>query len=135
MSDIYDDIIALPHHVSPTRAQMPCADRAAQFSPFAALTGFGAAITETGRLTEQRIELDESAKAALDERLGDIQVQLESRPLVTITYFKPDENKAGGAYIPLTDAVKKINKYEHVVVMSGGARIPINDIVDIEFLQ
>ena len=93
MSGAYDDIIHLPHHVSQTRPRMSAADRAAQFSPFAALTGYGAAVTEAGRLTDQRIELTESEKETLNERLLLLREQLAEPPEVTITYFQPDEKK------------------------------------------
>ena len=108
MSDKYDDIIHLPHHVSKTRPQMPALDRAAQFAPFAALTGHGAAIAEAGRLTEQKRELAEHEQAALNEALGRIQEQSGKHPIVTILYFMPDERKAGGAYLSATGEVKRI---------------------------
>ncbi len=126
----YDDIINLPHHVSSKRPRMSMIDRAAQFSPFAALTGYDAAVKETARLTDQRIELDENEKSALDERLR-IAVELGS-PEITITFFKPDERKAGGAYIATTGAIKKIDSYERLVVMKDGLKIPIDEISSIE---
>ena len=92
----YEDIINLPHHVSPTRPQMPMSDRAAQFAPFAALTGYDAAIKETGRLTDEKIELDEEALTALDMKYQFLMDALDDAPEVTITYFQPDERKAGG---------------------------------------
>ncbi len=126
----YDDIINLPHHVSTKRPRMSLIDRAAQFSPFAALTGYDAAVKETARLTDQRIELDEYEKAALDERLR-ISVELGSSE-ITVTYFKPDERKAGGAYIAATGSIKKIDSYERLVVMKDGLKIPIDEISSIE---
>ena len=95
----YEDIINLPHHVSPTRPQMPMSDRAAQFAPFAALTGYDAAIKETGRLTDEKIELDEEALTALDMKYQFLMDALDDAPEVTITYFQPDERKAGGKYV------------------------------------
>lgn len=132
MTGPYDDIINLPHHVSPSRPRMSALDRAAQFSPFAALTGFGDAVRETARLTDERVDLDEDAKAALNARLLMIQEQLCDQPQVLITYFKPDDQKAGGAYVTAKGCVKIIDAYERTVVMKGGPRIPINDIIRID---
>jgi len=131
MSNVYDDIIDRPHHVSSTRPHMSTIDRAAQFSPFAALTGFGAAITETGRQTDARIELDEYEKAALNEKLSRMLEQLDSQAEVTMTYFKPDEKKSGGTYVTVMGTVKKIDEHERVVVMENRTKIPIDDIVEI----
>ena len=97
-SNKYDEILSLPHHVSKTRPQMPMSDRAAQFAPFAALTGYDSAIKETGRLTDERIELDEEALTALDMKYQLLMDALNEAPKVTITYFQPDERKAGGKY-------------------------------------
>lgn len=132
MNGAYDDIIDLPHHVSEKHPQMSAHDRAAQFSPFAALTGFGAAIAETGRLTDEKVELDEYEKAALNEKLTEIAENLSERPLVTLTYFLPDSRKAGGAYVSVTDTVKKFDEYEHIVIMANGTKVPIDDIAQIE---
>ena len=101
MNNRYDEIINLPHHVSKTRPQMPMSDRAAQFTPFAALTGYDAAIKETGRLTDERIELDEEALTALDRKYQLLMDTLDDAPEVTIIYFQPDERKAGGQYLSL----------------------------------
>ena len=98
MNNRYDEIINLPHHISKTRPQMPMSDRAAQFAPFAALTGYDSAIMETGRLTDERIELDEEALTALDMKYQLLMDALNEAPKVTITYFQPDERKAGGKY-------------------------------------
>lgn len=127
----YDDIIDLPHHVSSAHARMPIANRAAQFSPFQALTGYEDAVDETARLTEQRIELDESAKAALDEKLKIILDRIGEHPVVTITYFQPDERRAGGAYVTVTGAVKKIDDFEHRVILLSGQSIAFYDIFEI----
>lgn len=128
----YDDIIDLPHHVSASRPRMSALDRAAQFSPFAALTGFGDAVRETARLTDERVDLDEDAKAALNARLLMIQEQLDDQPQVSITYFKPDDKKSGGAYITAEGCVKTIDAYERTVVLKDGTRIPVNDIIKID---
>lgn len=132
MMNPYDDIINLLHHTSTSRPHMSAHDRAAQFSPFAALTGYDAAITETGRLTDKRVELDEYRKADLNERLCKIQDQMDEQPEVSITYFQPDKKKSGGAYITVTGCVKKIDAYERTVVMQDDTNIPIDGIFEIE---
>lgn len=131
MSNNYDEIIHLPHHVSKTRLPMPMSDRAAQFSPFAALTGYDAAIEETGRLTEDRIILDENEIEILNAKLQSIEEQLENEPVAVITYFQPDKKKSGGAYVTITGVVKKIDSYEQVIVLTCGLRIPIAEIIQI----
>ena len=133
-SDIhrYDDIIQLPHLVSKTHPQMPVSDRAAQFAPFAALTGHDAAIRETARLTEEKAELDENAKMIIDEKLRFVQETLSDQPKVTVTYFKPDEKKAGGKYITVSGSVRKIDMYKGLIIMMDDISIPFVDIYDIE---
>ncbi len=128
----YEDIINLPHHVSPTRPRMSRADRAAQFSPFAALSGYGDAVQETARLTNRRIELDESAKAALDEKLRLLAEVIEDRPEAAITYFLPDRKKAGGEYVTATGQVKKVDAVAQELVMANGRIIPIADIIEVD---
>lgn len=128
----YDDIMGLPHHVSETHPPMPARDRAAQFAPFAALTGHETAIRETARLTEERIWLTENVKAVLDAKLQIIKEQIGEHPEVTITYFQPDRQKSGGAYVQVVGLVKKIDDYEHMVVMLGGTQIPVVEIIQIE---
>jgi hypothetical protein len=130
MNGKYDDIINLPHHVSKTHKHMPIADRAAQFSAFAALKGYDDAIDETARITENKIELDESEKAVLNERLNIIADNISARPTVSVTYFKPDEKKNGGAYLTVTGNVKKIDDYERQLVMTDGTKIPFNSIIE-----
>ena len=132
MKDLYEDIINLPHHVSKTRPQMPMSDRAAQFAPFAALTGYDAAIKETGRLTDERIELDEEASTALDMKYQLLMDALDDEPEVTITYFQPDERKAGGKFVSAVGAVKKIDDFERRITMRDGAKIPMDDVLSIE---
>ena len=127
----YDDIIHLPHHRSKKHAPMPLIDRAAQFSPFAALTGHDAAIKETARLTDRKIELDEYEIAVLDEKLQRIKEQLKVYPEVTITYFQPDIRKDGGKYVTVTGKVKKIDEYAKAMIMEDGTRILIEDIIEI----
>ena len=128
----YDDIIHLPHHVSEVHLQMAPGDRAAQFSPFAALTGYEDVLEEAGRLTGERIELDEDAKIILDERLRMIQEQITARPQVEITYFVPDEKKAGGTYNTAEGWVKKIDRYGQNIIMNDGTKIPVGEIRDIK---
>ena len=128
----YADIINLPHHVSKSRPQMSISDRAAQFSPFAALTGYDAAIEETGRLTDSFIELDENRKSFLNEKLQLIVKHIKEQPKVTITHFKPDEKKDGGTYIDIIGFVKKIDDYEKCVVMRDGTKIKIEKIYNIQ---
>lgn len=132
MSGPYDDMINMPRHISKNRQPMSMMDRAAQFSPFAALTGYDAAIEETGRLTEQRIILDESEMEMLDHKMRFIEERIGERPYACITYFMPDAKKRGGEYITITGAVKKINSYEQVIAMMDGQRIPIRDVVEID---
>jgi len=127
----YDDMLHLPHPTSHKHPRMPISDRAAQFSPFAALTGHEAAVKETARLTDQKIELDESKKAILDAKLQMIVEQIKSQPIVTITYFVPDEKKAGGAYLSKTGAVRRINEYEHTVEFTDRTSVAIEEIVEI----
>ena len=128
----YNGIIYLPHHVSKTRPQMPMSDRAAQFAPFAALTGYDSAIKETGRLTDERLELDEEALIALNMRYQLLMDALDEEPEVEITYFKPDERKAGGEYISVTGAVKKIDDFERLITMQDGMKIPMDDVLSID---
>ena len=111
----YDDIINLPHHQSATRPHMSNYDRAAQFAPFAALTGYDDAVKETARLTDRRIELDEGEKAAIDQRLLLVQERLPEPTEVTITYFVSDKRKAGGAYV----SVRVMDNW--VNILSGAA--------------
>ena len=131
-SNKYDEILSLPHHVSKTRPQMPMSDRAAQFAPFAALTGYDSAIKETGRLTDEKIELDEEALNALDMKYQLLMYDFDDAPEVTITYFQPDERKAGGKYITATGAVKKVDDFERRITMRDGTRIPMDDVLSID---
>ena len=132
MNNRYNEIINLPHHVSKTRPQMPMSDRAAQFAPFAALTGYDAAIKETGRLTDEKIEMDEEALNILNMKFQILARSLDDEPEVTFTYFKPDERKAGGAYLEVTGMVKKVDDFERLIVMQNGTKMPMDDILNIE---
>ena len=132
MSGQYDDIINLPHHVSATRPQMPLLDRAAQFAPFAALTGYDAAIKETGRLTDEKIEMDEEALNILNMKFQILVDNLHDEPEVSFTYFKPDERKAGGAYLEMTGTVKKVDDFERVITMQDGTKMLMDNILNID---
>lgn len=128
----YDDIINLPHHESTKHPRMSALNRAAQFSPFAALTGHEAAISETARLTNTRLELDEDRKEELDEQLQIIREHISLEPEVAITYFVPDTQKEGGSYLQVIGVIKRLDDIDHKIVMKNGTVIPINDIYEIE---
>lgn len=131
----YDDIIHLPHHVSSTRAHMPMLDRAAQFMPFRALTGYEDAVQETARLTDEKIELTEDEKNLLDRELQKLADRIDDHPQVTLTWFRPDKRKAGGAYVTTTGQLKKIDDLEGALILVSGERIVIEDILDIQVTE
>ena len=128
----YNDIINLPHRVSKNHPPMPMMNRAAQFAPFAALTGYDTVINETGRLTDGFIELDENKKEQLNRRIAELLEEIDERPLVTITFFKPDEHKSGGSYSTLSGQLKKVDEFNQVLVMEDDIVIPFNCIFDIQ---
>lgn len=128
----YDDIIQLPHHRSRKRQHMSMQDRAAQFSPFAALTGFEEAIEESGRVTDPRTEMEEFGKAQLDMAMVQLQELLPLHPCVNITYFVPDVHKAGGACESVYGEVRKIDTYRQVLLLMDGREIPLPDILKME---
>lgn len=128
----YDDIINLPHPVSATHPHMPRADRAAQFAPFAALTGYDAAIKETARLTDEKIELDEVRVTTLNESIRYISDHLDEKITVTVTYFVSDSKKKGGSYITDAGVVRRIDEFEQLIFLTSGTAIPIRDILEIE---
>lgn len=128
----YQDIIDLPHPVSSKRARMSNYDRAAQFSPFAALTGYDGVIQETGRLTRAKIELSEDGKALLDEKLRYLRRNLGACPRVKLTCFQPDQRKLGGEYVTVAGNLLKIDEYKNTLVLQGGRTIPIDSIFEIE---
>jgi len=128
----YDDIINLPHHVSPTRSRMSRLNRAAQFSPFAALTGYGDAINEADRLTENIIELSDEEQAIIGNKLNHLKSVLPNHPMIRVTYFRPDSRKDGGEYISKTGVVRKIWEYERELEMEDGTRITFDSILEIE---
>lgn len=132
MTEKYNDIIHLPHHVSKTRPPMKAIDRAAQFSPFAALTGHGAAVKETARLTDKRVELDEYMIDTLSHKLQIIEEVLKEGPEIEITYFQPDTKKKGGSYVTAIGTAKKIDQYKSLVIMTDKTVIPIDEIISID---
>ena len=132
MKQNYDDIINLSRPISPKHPPMSMLNRAAQFSPFAALTGYDAAVKETARLTDEKIALDEYAKSMLSDKLQMIAEHIDDLPQVTFTYFVPDKKKSGGAYVSVTGKVKEIDEFERIVILDGGTRIPIREIYGIE---
>ncbi len=132
MTRKYDDILHLPHPTSQKHPRMSISDRAAIFSPFAALTGHGDAIRETARLTDQKIELDEDTKAELDRRQAILLEHIGKQPEVTVTWFQPDGRKEGGAYLTTTGRLKKLDEIQRVLVLTDGTKIPLDDVAGIE---
>ena len=128
----YEDIIHLPHPVSTRHGAMSNLDRAAQFAPFAALTGYDGVIAETARLTDGEMLLDVGAEAELDAKLREIQETIHLRPQVTVTYFRPDSRKQGGAYVTVSGKVKKIDEYTQSLVFTDGTAIQLQKICHIE---
>ena len=130
----YDDIINLEKPISKKHGKMPIEDRAAQFAPFAALTGFGAVIKETARLTDKKIELDEEEKQILNQKLQIIKNKLSEKPFITLTYFEKDLLKEGGKYINLSGNIKKIEEFSQEIIMTDETRINIENIIEINFV-
>ena len=128
MSGPYDDIIDLPHPTSQRHPRMPMANRAAQFSPFAALSGYDDAVKETARLTDSKVELTEEEKVILDAKLQLLVPGMEA----SFTYFQQDEKKEGGAYLTVTGTVKKFDSYAREIVLGDGRRMPIDDILELQ---
>lgn len=128
----YDRIITLPHHTSLKRSPMPMINRAAQFSPFAALTGYEAAVSETARLTDAKIELTEDSRAELDRKQQRLTELTAEHPVVTVTFFVPDERKHGGSYRTVTASLRGIDSVEHILRLNDGSRIPLDDILDLQ---
>ncbi|MBR1518966.1 MAG: hypothetical protein IJ624_05650 [Prevotella sp.] len=133
MKEDYSDIINLPHHESRNHPQMPMEARAAQFAPFASLTGYDAVIHETARLTDRQVELDVYDNERLNRIFSELMDSLEKHPVVAVSYFKPDEHKAGGAYMTVSGKLKKIDTYEQIMKMEDGTIIPIDNIMDLQF--
>ena len=130
--DKYEDIIGLLHHQSDHHPHMSNYERAAQFSPFAALTGHDAAIKETARITECRQELEDEMKCQLDYKLADLSQKLNTRPEIEVTYFVPDQKKTGGRYVTVTGILRKIDRYKRMIVLDEQRTISVDDIREIE---
>ena len=128
----YEDIVNLQPHISKKHPQPSMMDRAARFAPFAAITGYEEMVLEEARVTEERIDLDEGTLSLLNEKLNMIQEFLDEEPEIKITYFEPDKKKTGGAYVSITGVVKRIDEYEHLVIMTDGKKIRIDDIFGLE---
>ncbi len=131
----YEDIIHLPHHVSAKRAPMSIYDRAAQFAPFAALTGHDAIIRETARQVDAPIELTESRREELNRQLQMLSDRIEETPQVVITHYIPDDRKPGGAYVLTTGHLKKIDDYAHVLILTDGSGIDVDTVIQVEFVD
>lgn len=127
----YGDIIDLPHHQSEKRAHMSLSDRAVQFAPFAALRGYDEEITETARITDARIELSAEKIEELNEKLGELIANIRQMPKASITYFRPDEKKSGGAYVTAAGNLRRIDEIERVIIFTDETKIKIDDIYDI----
>ena len=128
----YEDIMRLPHHCSRRHPAMPRENRAAQFMPFAALTGYDAAVREEARLTDRKMELDDEALANLNERLWMLDERLPNAPEITVTYFVADRKNAGGTYDSLHGRVKRVDPVAGKLFMRDGAVIPLGDIRSVE---
>ena len=129
--DNYEDIINLPHHTSKKYPRMSLEARSAQFAPFAALTGYDEVLIETARLTNERVEIDETIKVIIDSKLQIIKEHIMQKPLITFMYFVPDLKKDGGKYVTVTGNVKKIDEYRNVLILENNTEIPISEIIDI----
>ena len=132
MTGPYDDMLNLPHPTSARHPRMSLSDRAAQFAPFAALSGHSAALVETARLTERRIELDEDVKAALDFKQQMLMDRIDEHPDVSVTWFQPDGKKDGGRYVTTTGRLKRIDEVERVLVMEDKTTVPLDDVISID---
>ena len=128
----YDDMINMPCPTSPRHPRMPRADRAAQFAPFAALTGYDAAIDETGRLTDQKIDISEDMREKLDLKQNFLADIIDEQPEISVTYFVPDKKKPGGAYVTVNGRLKQIDEYEQLIILTDGKKIPIQEVYSIE---
>ncbi len=131
MTGPYDDIIDRPRPVSKKHPPMPMTKRAAQFLPFAALTGFEGEIAEAARLTEPVPELGEDALVALDEQLALLRQRLSEQPEITLTRFIPDEKKTGGHYESQTGRVRRLDEVHRLLILTDGAKIDIDTIVEL----
>lgn len=130
----YDDIINMPHHQSSKRPHMSSHQRAAQFAPFAALTGFDAAIDETARLTDQKLELSDEQADHLNAQIQRIIENIADKPQVEITYFVPDNHKSGGEYVTVTGRVRRVDDHNREIVFVDGMTVAIDDVYVISIL-
>lgn len=128
----YEDIVNLPRPISGKHPSPPLEERAVRFAPFAAITGYEEMVLEEARVTEARIHPDENALTLLNEKLNVIQDFHEKKPVISVTYFEPDKKKEGGAYVTFTGAVKRIDTYKRILLMSNDKQIRIDDIVKLE---
>ncbi len=131
----YDDIINLPHHQSVKRPHMNSHQRAAQFAPFAALTGYDAAIDETARLTSEKLELSEEQQEYLNQQIQLLIECILKKPQVEITYFVSDERKSGGEYITITGNVRRIDDHNREIVFTDGLTVKIDDVWNIKIIS
>ena len=129
----YDDIINMPRHISSKHPQMKIIDRAAQFAPFAALTGHKESIDEASRITDSKKELDENQKEILNNKLNYILLNLDKLFEIKITYFQADLKKSGGKYITVLANIKKIDEYNKVLVLNNGMTIKLDDLYWLEW--
>lgn len=132
MTGKYDDMLQLPHHVSASRKPMAITARAAQFAPFAALSGYDAEVQEAGRLTDRPIEPDEYEKEAMNARLRLLARHFREEWVVSLVFFQPDERKAGGAYVTRTGTVKKLYETERLLTLTDGTVIPLDDLIALD---
>lgn len=131
----YEDIIHLPHHISLRHPPMSALNRAAQFSPFAALNGYEDAIRETGRLTQERVELTQERREELDRTLAALLRQIGSYPEIRVTWFVPDERKAGGSYVTAEGRLKKVDGWTRELVLTDGQRIDMDEVFALECID
>ncbi len=131
----YNDIINMPHHESTVYKRMPMINRAAQFAPFAALTGYEDAIEETGRITTERKEIDEYLKAEINDKLNCLSHAEYPKRKVTITYFIPDSKKEGGEYVARTGTINKIDMERKIIILDGKEIIGVSDIIAIDGVE
>lgn len=132
MNNKYEDIINQKRPISKKHPPMPLEERAAQFAPFAALTGYEETITETAREVDKRIELDEEAQNTINRKIQELKQQIVTKPIVSITYFQKDLRKEGGEYITVTEKIRKIDDYKKIIVLENKTEIPIREILDID---
>ena len=132
MNNKYEDIINQKRPISKKHPPMPLEERAAQFAPFAALTGYEETITETAREVDKRIELDEEAQNTINRKIQELKQQIVTKPIVAITYFQKDLRKKGGEYVTVTEKIRKIDDYKKIIVLENKTEIPIREILDID---